>query len=77
MFNANFNVTLNDGGEKRSFEYSEWNLTISNRTIKVLAVYRPPYSQTHPVSKCFFRRIFQFAREHCYVCRSFINIRRL
>ena len=24
MFNANFNVTLNDGSEKRSFE---WNLS--------------------------------------------------
>ena len=26
MFNANFNVILNDEGEKPSFEYSEWNL---------------------------------------------------
>ena len=74
MFNANFNVTLNDGGEKRSFEYSEWNLTISNRTIKVLAVYRPPYSQTHPVSSSVFSEEFSNLLESIVMCAEVLLI---
>ena len=72
MFNANFNVTLNDGSEKRSFEYSEWNLTISNRTIKILAVYRPPYSQSHPVSSSVFFKECSNLLESIVMCAEVI-----
>ena len=73
MFNANFNVTLNDGGEKRSFEYSEWNLTIPNRTIKI-AVYRPPYPQTHPVSSSVFFEEFSNLLESIVMCAEVLLI---
>ena len=74
MFNTNFKVTLIDGGEKRSFEYSEWNLTLLNRTIKTLAVYRPPYSQTHPVSSSVFFEEFSNLLESIVMCTEVLVI---
>ena len=74
MFNANFNVTLNDGGEKRSSEYSKWNLTIPNRTINILAVYRPPYSQTHPVSSSVSFEEFSNLLESIVMCAEVLLI---
>ena len=74
MFNANFDVTLNDGGKKRSFKYSEWNLTISNHTIKILAVYRPRYSQTHPVSSSVLFEEFANLLESIVMCAEVLLI---
>ena len=38
-----------EGKEMKSFEYSEWNVFVCKRNIKLVALYRPPYSETHPV----------------------------
>lgn len=43
-----------DSKENRSFEFSEWNFVVHRRAIKVVAVYRPPYSVAHPVSSSVF-----------------------
>ena len=37
-----------------SFEFSEWNVTIQNHVIKLVAVYRPPSSSTHPQPMSLF-----------------------
>ena len=49
MFNSSLNVSLSRGGDMQSFEYSEWNFSIAHRSIKLIAVYRPPYSVAHAI----------------------------
>ena len=43
------NVKSSDCGEFNSFEFSEWNVCVHKQTIKVVTIYRPPYSEDHPV----------------------------
>ena len=47
-------VKLSDCKEIRSFEFSEWNVQVHKRTIKVVIIYRPPYSDDHSVSSHVF-----------------------
>ena len=49
-------------------------MTISNRTIKILAVYRPPYSQTHPVSSSVFFEEFSNLLESIVMCAEVLLI---
>ena len=42
------------GGQKRSFEYSEYSVTLDNRKCHLYAIYRPPYSERHPVNISVF-----------------------
>ena len=48
------NVKSSDCGEFYSFEFSEWNVCVHKQTIKVVTIYRPPYSEDHPVSSNVF-----------------------
>ena len=48
------NVKSSDCGEFNSFEFSEWNVCVHKQTIKVVTIYRPPYSEDHPVSSNVF-----------------------
>ena len=48
------NVKSSDCGEFSSFEFSEWNVCVHKQTIKVVTIYRPPYSEDHPVSSNVF-----------------------
>ena len=72
MFNNDFKVSLTRGGEKRSFEFSEWNLSIRSRVIKVIAIYRPPYSEAHPVSPSTFFDEFSDYLETVVMCRELL-----
>ena len=58
MFNHDLEVSLINGGEKRSFEFSEWNFPMIGRVIKVVVVYCPPFSEAHPVSSNVFLEDF-------------------
>ena len=49
MFNSSLNVSLSRGGDMQSFEYSEWNFSIAHCSVKLIVVYRPPYSVAHPI----------------------------
>ena len=37
-----------------SFEFSEWGVTYTSFRAKLIIIYRPPYSQEHPVTPCVF-----------------------
>ena len=50
MFKDSLNVKMSDGNEKQSFEFSEWTVCVHQYIIKVVFVYRPPYSIDHPIS---------------------------
>lgn len=54
MFKDSLNVNMIDGKENRSFEFSEWRVGVHNYIIKVVSIYRPPYSDRHPISPNVF-----------------------
>ena len=54
LFRNSVNVSLVDGNENKSFEYSEWIVKVHDRSMRHIIVYRPPYSSLHPVSASVF-----------------------
>ena len=52
-----------DSGERTSFEFSEWRVTYTSFRAKLIIIYRPPYSQAHPVSPRVFFEEFSFYLE--------------
>lgn len=50
MYRDSMKAVLVDGREYKSFEVSEWNVNFNNTNLKIIIVYRPPYSSSHPVS---------------------------
>ena len=47
-------VTKIDDGEKESFKFSEWKITSGSFKPRLVILYRPPYSEEHPVSTATF-----------------------
>ena len=41
-------------GEKSSFEFSEWRVSYNSLRAKLVVVYRPPYSEAHPITPRVF-----------------------
>lgn len=49
IYSDSFSVKKADAGQKDSFEFSEWLVTSSSHNVRVVIVYRPPYSVDHRV----------------------------
>ncbi|CAB4017697.1 Hypothetical predicted protein [Paramuricea clavata] len=47
-----------DAGIKRSFEFSEWSVTTSSHKLRIVVLYRPPYSSEHNVPMRVFSNEF-------------------
>ena len=79
LFRDSVNVSLVDGKENNSFEYSEWIFKVHDRSMRHIIVYRPPYSSLHPVSASvrFPWCILSVFRECCYVPRGSCYLWRL
>ena len=54
MYKSIIGTKLIHANQCSSFEFSEWNVTIQNHVIKLVAVYRPPSSSTHPQPMSLF-----------------------
>ena len=55
MYRDSLNVKRIDGGEHESFEFSEWMVSgRSTKKLRVVIIYRPPYSEDHPVTVLTF-----------------------
>ena len=54
LFRDNIIVQKVDGGERRSFEFSEWLLQYCYSKLRIIIVYRPPYSVVHPIAASAF-----------------------
>ncbi|CAB3996663.1 RNA-directed DNA polymerase from transposon X-element [Paramuricea clavata] len=54
LFKNNLQAAKVDGGERQSFEYSEWKVTSGSQRINLIIVYRPPYSVAHSVTSAVF-----------------------
>ena len=74
LFRDSINVSLVDGKENKSFEYSEWIVKVHHRLMRHIIVYRPPYSSLHPVSaSVFFDEFSQFS-ENVVMCPKVLVI---
>ena len=61
-------MSIFDGGEKSSFEFSEWKLPVHGRIIKFVVIYCPPYSKEHPVPAGVFFQEFSAFLETSVLC---------
>jgi hypothetical protein len=75
MFNSSLNFSLSRGGDMQSFEYSEWKFSISHHSIKLIAVYRPPYSVAHHILPGNFFDEFSNYLEDIVLCPEILLIR--
>lgn len=54
LFRDNINVNKFDGGERKSFEFSEWIIQYCSSKLRIIIVYRIPYSTAHPIGAGVF-----------------------
>ena len=54
LFRDSLHTTRVAAGELISFEYSEWIVSYKLFKLRILIIYRPPYSTNHPVSTATF-----------------------
>ena len=66
FYNLSLDLSFFDGGEKSSFEFSEWKLSVHGRIIKLVVVYCSPYSKELPVpASIFFQEFSAFSGNYC------------
>ena len=58
IYRDSLRVTKVEVGEKSSFEFSEWTLSTVSNCIRLVMIYRPPYSDEHKVPTTVFFREF-------------------
>ena len=58
IFRDSLHVKMVDAGGKDSFEFSEWLVSCLGCSLRLLIVYRPPYSTEHKVTVSVFLREF-------------------
>ena len=54
-------------GEKPSFEFAEYIVSDNSSKFRLIVVYRPPYSDTHPVTISMFLDNFADYLESIYL----------
>ena len=54
LYRESLSVLLIDGKENKSYEFSEWIVKVLGRCLRLMIVYRPPYSSLHPISPSVF-----------------------
>lgn len=54
LFRKTIAVKKLDGGEKSSFESSEWQIMSGSLRATLIIIYRPPYSAAHPITPRVF-----------------------
>ena len=50
MYKDSIKIKVVCKGDKGSFEYGIWKASMKSVTLTVIVIYRPPYSQVHPVT---------------------------
>ena len=74
MFKDSLNVKMSDGNKKQYFEFSEWTVRVHQYVIKVVYVYRPPYSIDHPISSTVFFEEFSTYLEDIFMAPGILLI---
>ncbi|XP_068719650.1 uncharacterized protein [Montipora capricornis] len=65
-----FQVKKLDGGELNSFEFSEYSVRSKHQNLRVIVIYRPPYSDDHKVLTVTFLTEFANYIEMKVLCRE-------
>ena len=61
MFFRDFlGVTQVDSPEESSFEFAKWFVSTPTVRLRVIVVYKSPYSHTHPVTSTFITEFANF-----------------
>ena len=68
------NITLSESHQQQSFESSEWNIVACGRSTKFVIVYRPPYSEAHPVPTSAFMQEFSVFLENLVLCPEILVV---
>ena len=50
LYKDSVTIKKTEDGEKESFEFAECNITNASFTARLVVLYRPPYSEDHPVT---------------------------
>ena len=67
LFKKAIDVKKIAAGEKSSFEFSEWRVSFNSLRAKLVVVYRPPYSEAHPITpRVFLRSLALISRQLLY-----------
>jgi hypothetical protein len=72
--NSRIKIKFINGDKKHSFEYSEWNCKVSNKAMKIIAIYRPTYFQSHAVTSNMFFEEFSSFLESIVMCPEILLI---
>lgn len=71
MFRDSLGVKKVDGKfEFESFEFSEWLITGNSSNVRLVIIYRPPYSDDHPVTVTTFRAEFAMYMESALLTKA-------
>ena len=54
VYRNSLTVKKIDAGEKTSFEFSEWTVQSASHNLRIIVIYRPPYSDEHRVAMSTF-----------------------
>ena len=54
VYRNSLTVKKIDAGEKTSFEFSEWTVQSASHNLRIIVIYRPPYSNEHRVAMSTF-----------------------
>ena len=74
LFGDSLKVSLVDGEENKSFEFSKWTVKVHDRSTRYVIVYRPPYSSLQPVSTSVFFDEFSQFLESVVMCSEALVI---
>ena len=68
IYSDSLSVRWIDAGGKESFEYSEWTISSPSLNLRLVLLYRPPYSADHRVSTYHF--FMEFSTSHTSLQRA-------
>ena len=68
LFRNSIITTKVAAAELQSFEYSKWSIRAGTQRLKLIIIYRPPYSVNHPVSTAVFFTEFSSFIESALLC---------
>ena len=73
LFKKNIDVKKVDAGMTNSFEFSEWKVEFESLRVRLVIIYRMPYSQAHPVTpKVFFQEFSSYLESMILVPESLV-----
>ena len=70
VYRDSIKVNKAASGDLGSFEFSEWLVQLGSEKLRLCIVYRPPYSQNHPVSIATFFKQFEDYLESVITCKQ-------